>query len=129
MVGKQPINGAFTVNRIIPVLQVSQDKLQEAVRALRQQNAVIDAYVDKRGRLRAAYDASRLNMRDIETNARMQRQQIEPAENAGYVCCVDTAQTGYGWRDGFQFGIGDHQLQEVAARETVRGRKERTWSG
>lgn len=66
MVGKQPINGAFTVNRIIPVVQVSQDKLQEAVRVLRQQNAVIDAYVDKRGRLRAAYDASRLNMRDIE---------------------------------------------------------------
>lgn len=63
---KQPVNGAFTVNRIIPVVQVSQDKLQEAVRALRQQNAVIDAHVDQRGRLRATYDASRLNMRDIE---------------------------------------------------------------
>ncbi|MBD3610100.1 MAG: hypothetical protein HUJ30_06085 [Gammaproteobacteria bacterium] len=34
---------------------------------LSQQDAVIDAHINKRERLRAAYDASRIGMRDIET--------------------------------------------------------------
>lgn len=63
---KQPINGAFALNRIIPVAPVSEDKLLEAAQVLRQQKAVIDAHIDKRGRLRAAYDASRIGMHNIE---------------------------------------------------------------
>lgn len=62
----QPMKGAFAVNRIIPVATVSQEKLQQAAHELGQQSAVIDARIDKRGRLRAAYDASRIGMHDIE---------------------------------------------------------------
>lgn len=66
MMNEPLFNGAFTLIRVIPVARIFQKLLQEAAHALRQENAVIDAQVDKRGSLRAAYDTSRIGMHDIE---------------------------------------------------------------
>lgn len=62
----RPAHGAFDVERKIPVAAHAVGPLQEAVRQLRAMEPVSDAQVDKQGRLRVAYDASRIGMSDIE---------------------------------------------------------------
>lgn len=62
----RPAHGAFDVERRIPLAAVAMGQLQEAVRQLRAMEPVNDAQVDKRGRLRIAYDASRIGLREIE---------------------------------------------------------------
>ena len=62
----RPAHGAFDVERRIPLGAVAMGSLQEAVQQLRAMDPVSDAQVDKQGRLRVAYDASRIGMREIE---------------------------------------------------------------
>lgn len=62
----RPAQGAFDVERKIPVAAGAMGPLQEAVRQLRAMEPVSEAQVDKQGRLRVAYDASRIGMSDIE---------------------------------------------------------------
>jgi hypothetical protein len=62
----RPAHGAFDVERRIPLGAVAVASLQEAVQQLRAMESVSDAQVDKQGRLRVAYDASRIGMREIE---------------------------------------------------------------
>lgn len=58
--------GAFEVNRTIPLLPVATGKLEATVRKIRAIEPVINAQVDRRGRLRVRYDASIIGIRDIE---------------------------------------------------------------
>lgn len=58
--------GTFLVTRKIPLDQVPEGKLQDAIAHLVEKEPVIGARMGKRNRLHVSYDASCIGIRDIE---------------------------------------------------------------
>ncbi|MGE5319451.1 MAG: hypothetical protein ACM3KD_04670 [Hyphomicrobiaceae bacterium] len=63
---EKPGGGAFDVTRNIPLAPIAAEKLQDAVRQLAALEPVLDAYVDRHGRLHVAYDTAYLDLGGIE---------------------------------------------------------------
>jgi len=59
--------GPFDVSRRIAVASGSPEQLRQAIQRLRAMAPVVDVELDRQNRLRVAYDASRLGMREIES--------------------------------------------------------------
>ncbi len=58
--------GPFEVTRNIPLLPFAAERYEEAIRQLRAMNSVLDARINRRGRLHIRYDASCAGIPDIE---------------------------------------------------------------
>ncbi|MFH1816355.1 MAG: hypothetical protein ABIK08_00065 [Pseudomonadota bacterium] len=74
--------GPFDVSRRIPLAPVAAEKLQDAVRQLTALDPILDACVDRHGRLRISYDTSSVGIRDIE--ALLDSAGIARARGAGW---------------------------------------------
>jgi len=58
--------GPFDVTRRIPLAPAAAETLQNAVRQLNAVDSILDARIDRHGKLRISYDSTSVGIRDIE---------------------------------------------------------------